>query len=479
MRFFGIQNIDEIDFGKLVGELPGRSAWNPFSTQGQYVLAILQSYSMLQEHEINTALRLAHFLGQGIVETNYLRAKSENLNYSFDVLKRLFGHKFSGDDEIREYARNPEKIANRIYANRMDNGPEESGDGWRYRGRGFFQLTGKQNYRYYGELAGVDLLSDPDVLERDLKRSLQVAAAYFQKTGLAEFADRNDIAAVSRGINRGDPRSRAPAFHEAERIQWTAKALAVVRDPAALLKSVEPEDGSLRNGSTGEAVRALQEKLARLGYPVGAADGIFGPATRRAVLAFQDEHELSATGVADQATMSALDAALDDGTSAPSEPPVEQPAPQPEPAAPPPVVSEEPAPEAEPPPVVTETPAAAPETPPVVTEAPAEQPAAAPPAAPEAPAEQPAAAPLEASPPVAPEAPADAPAPVAESAPPVASEAPAANPSPEDGQQQPAAEAAPAPVSSEAPPQGAEGAAPIEPEASPGSPSQEERPPSA
>src|SRR5690606_14453116 len=148
----------------------------------------------------------------------------------------------------------------------------------------------KKNYIDYGQIAGVDLVGDPELMERDLKRSVKVAAAYFQSAGLAEFADRNDIAAVSRGVNRGDPRSRAPAHGEALRIQWTTNAIALVRDPQALLASgaVGGAQSTLGVGSTGEEVKKVQRWLAALGYAAGAADGIYGPATRRAVLAFQD-----------------------------------------------------------------------------------------------------------------------------------------------------------------------------------------------
>ncbi|MGD9965465.1 MAG: peptidoglycan-binding protein [Hyphomonadaceae bacterium] len=309
MRFFGIQNIDLIDFGKLTRQLPGRQSWNPLNTQGQYVMAILQSYAMLQEHEINTPQRLAHFLGQGIVETNFLRARSENLNYGFDALKRFFGHKFANDEEIAAFAGNPERIANRIYGGRLGNGPEESGDGWLYRGRGFFQLTGKDNYRRYGEMAGIDLVADPDLIARDLRKSLQVAAAYFQKTGLCAYADGNDIAAVSRGVNRGDPRAGRPANHEAERIDWTTKALELVRDPQALLTTSNPSN-EVRIGATGEPVKVIQRWLVALGYAVGAIDGIFGPATRRAIVSFQEEHGLNVTGVVDDATRAAIQAEL-------------------------------------------------------------------------------------------------------------------------------------------------------------------------
>jgi putative chitinase len=339
--FFSVKNIEEIDFAKLVRQLPNRpSGWNPFSTQGKYIRAILESYPVLLEYEINTPQRLAHFLGQGLVETNYLQAKAEDLTYSFATLKRLFGRKFANDDEIRAYAGKPEKIANRIYANRMWNGPEESGDGYRYRGRGFFQITGKENYTKFSEIAGVDLVGDPEALERDLKLSVRVAAAYFKSAGLGEYADRDDVSAVSRGINRPEgPTSPTPANHEADRIDWTRRAQALVRDPKALLKTELDPSAPLAIGATGEAVRALQGWLDALGYAVGAADGIFGPATRRAVLAFQDEHALPATGIADEATRAAIQRALDlpaPETPAPAPPAPEQPAVPTQDAAPPP-----------------------------------------------------------------------------------------------------------------------------------------------
>lgn len=337
-RFFNVDDVEKIDLSKLARLLPS-GAWNPLSTQAQYISAILQSEEMLRANGINNAQRLAHFLGQGLVETGWLAYKAENLNYSFASLKRVFGHKFANDDEIRAYARQPQRIANRVYGNRMGNGPEDSGDGWRYRGRGFFQLTGKDNYRRYGEMAGIDLINDPDIIERDLRASLQVAAAFFNQTGLGEYADRNDIAAVSRGVNRGNPRSSAPAHGEAERIQWTTRALALVRDPASVFKDGEsgpaptpeaPQD--LRSGSTGAAVQALQRQLNALGYAVGADDGVFGPATHRAVVAFQQEHGLPTTGAVDGATKAAIDAALAEEPATPTRPEIPS-TPDPQPPA--------------------------------------------------------------------------------------------------------------------------------------------------
>jgi putative chitinase len=300
-------------------------------------MAILQSYSMFKGYEINTALRLSHFLGQGLIETGFLSAKVENLNYSFDALKRMWSHKFDGDEEMHAYARKPEKIANRIYADRMGNGPEASGEGWRYRGRGFFQLTGKNNYRLYAELSGLDLINDPEMLERDLKLSIQVAAAYMQKTGLLEFADRNDVAAVSRGVNRGDPHALLPAHGEAKRIEWTTKALALVKDPQSIVgakpgapppaaPAPAPADTELKIGSTGEAVKKVQRLLHALGYSTGPDDGIYGAQTSRAVVNFQKEHNLGVTGTVDAATLAAMEAAANKPAA---------PAPAPAPGAPP------------------------------------------------------------------------------------------------------------------------------------------------
>ncbi|OQW55440.1 MAG: hypothetical protein A4S17_06165 [Proteobacteria bacterium HN_bin10] len=409
MRFFSIGNIEELDFNALVRQLGG-GGWNPFTTRGQYVRAILESYDLLQQFEINTPARLAHFIGQGLVETGGLAHRVENLNYSAERLRRIFPRYFPTDEIAREYERKPERIANRVYANRLGNGPPESGDGWRYRGRGFFQLTGKANYLKYGEIAGFDLVNDPELIERDLKKSLHVAAAYFKSAGLGPFADRDDSAAVSRGVNRGDPLDTAPAHGEADRILWTNRALDLVKDPQKLLVRAS-NDEVLRNGASGERVRELQRALAELGYPVGAADGIFGPATRRAVVNFQNEHGLETTGAVDQATQAAITAALGGPVEA-APPPVSPPV-APPPVAPPPVAQPE-APVAEsPPPAVAQEPAAP------VAETPAPAPVEPPPPEPSAP--EPAPEP----PPSAPEQPAPE-APVA------APEAPAAEGSPSE-----------------------------------------------
>ncbi|MGD9982034.1 MAG: peptidoglycan-binding protein [Hyphomonadaceae bacterium] len=330
MRFFSIDNIEELDFNKLVRQLPGGGGWNPFNTRGAYIRAILESYPLLQQYEINTPMRLAHFLGQGLVETGCLAHRAENLNYSAERLRAVFPSYFPTDEIAREYERKPERIANYVYANRLGNGPPESGDGWRYRGRGFFQLTGRENYRNYGQIAGFDLENDPELIERDLKKSLQVAAAYFKHVGLGAFADSDDCAAVSRGVNRGNPRASRPAHGEADRILWTNRAIDLVRDPQALLVRAS-NDGVLRIGATGEPVKEVQRWLVALGYAIGPIDGVFGPATRRALVSFQEEHRLNITGTVDEATRTAIKTELNMAPQTIDMPAV-VPAPAPEPA---------------------------------------------------------------------------------------------------------------------------------------------------
>jgi putative chitinase len=156
--------------------------------------------TLLEKGEINTPLRLAHFFAQLEHESN-LKPMSENLNYSSSGLKKIF-RKYFNDLEAIKYARNPEKIANRVYANRMGNGDEASGDGWKYRGRGFIQLTGKENYKYLSAATGIDYVSNPDLLLNDSDAMIS-AIWFWNKTKLNKYADADNINEVTRRINGG------------------------------------------------------------------------------------------------------------------------------------------------------------------------------------------------------------------------------------------------------------------------------------
>lgn len=157
--------------------------------------------TLLDRNEVNTPMRLAHFFAQLDHESG-LKPISENLNYSAESLRKVFGKYFPSVEKANAYARQPEKIANLVYANRMDNGSETSGDGWKYRGRGFIQLTGKANYKMLSNFAKTNYLENPDLLLKEA--DAMVAALWFwNMKGLNTYADKDDVKEVTRRINGG------------------------------------------------------------------------------------------------------------------------------------------------------------------------------------------------------------------------------------------------------------------------------------
>jgi putative chitinase len=152
-----------------------------------------------------TPVRAAHFFAQTSHETGGFKAFSENLNYSAQGLQGIFGKYFPGNLE-ESYARNPEKIANRVYADRMGNGNEASGDGWKYRGRGALQLTGKANYEAFAKYLGHnEVMENPDLVAT--KYAFESAMFFFERNKLWAICDQgiNDAAilALTKRINGG------------------------------------------------------------------------------------------------------------------------------------------------------------------------------------------------------------------------------------------------------------------------------------
>jgi putative chitinase len=151
--------------------------------------------------EISTERRIADFLGQCGHETNGFTVLVENLNYGKAGLLSTFGKYFT-PMQADDYARDPERIANHAYANRMGNGNEASGDGWRYRGRGFIQLTGYDNYLAYQEADPVcGCVAQPDLLLQP-RWAARSSAHYWQRHGLNELSDAGDFAELTKRINR-------------------------------------------------------------------------------------------------------------------------------------------------------------------------------------------------------------------------------------------------------------------------------------
>jgi len=150
--------------------------------------------------EINTPLRLAHFLAQCGHESGGFRLTQENLNYSAKGLNGIFKKYFPTLESAVPYERKPEKIANKVYGGRMGNGAEASGDGWKYHGRGFIQLTGKDNYTAFGKSIGADIVNNPDLVASQY--ALASAAWFFNKNGLHKMADGGATDAVVTSITK-------------------------------------------------------------------------------------------------------------------------------------------------------------------------------------------------------------------------------------------------------------------------------------
>lgn len=159
----------------------------------------------MSRYAIDTPARQAAFLAQLAHESAELRRTQENLSYSWERLRKVFPRYFRTDAEAQAYDRQPERIANRVYANRMLNGDEASGDGWRFRGRGPIQVTGRENYRKSGQALGINLESDPDRL-LDAATGCLAAAWYWHSRGLNSLADADAEEAfreITRRINGG------------------------------------------------------------------------------------------------------------------------------------------------------------------------------------------------------------------------------------------------------------------------------------
>jgi putative chitinase len=151
-------------------------------------------------YDINTPERQAAFIGQCSHESGNFKTLQENLNYSAKGLQATWPNRFPSEEAAQPFHRNPEKIANKVYSGRMGN--TEQGDGWKYRGRGLIQLTGKDNYRLASDALGVDLVGNPDlVLTKEF--AALTAAWYWNKRGLNKEADAKDFTGMTKKINGG------------------------------------------------------------------------------------------------------------------------------------------------------------------------------------------------------------------------------------------------------------------------------------
>ena len=174
--------------------------------QGHLPVAVLSEIPLImQKFGIENRLRLSHFLAQTAHESGNFKHTVENMNYSADGLLKIFSKYFKDRATAEMYARKPEMIGSRVYANSMGNGDEASKEGFKFRGRGYIQLTGKDNYKQFSDFIGEDCVANPDLVAT--KYPLTSAAFFFNKNGIWSLCDKgatkNEIVAVTKRVNGG------------------------------------------------------------------------------------------------------------------------------------------------------------------------------------------------------------------------------------------------------------------------------------
>ena len=261
----------------------------------------------LPKYDITTPQRIAGFISQCAHESMDFNALSENLNYREETLNKVFPRYFGpGKRNAAEYARNPEKIANYVYMDEFRTsklGNTQPGDGWRFRGRGLKQLTGRDNYTRFAK--DYDMTAEEAAEWLETKEGALASALWFWNTkNLNAVADTGDVVRLTKIINGGD-------IGLADRKQRYDKAMAVLTNRIPLRAANTNQVNSqitdavtqvqiLRKGSKGEAVKRMQ---AALGIK---ADGDFGPGTEAALKKWQARNGLTADGIAGPKTLSKL-----------------------------------------------------------------------------------------------------------------------------------------------------------------------------
>jgi putative chitinase len=252
----------------------------------------------LPKYDITTDQRIAGFISQCAHESMDFNAMSENLNYREETLNKVFPRYFGpGKRNAAEYAKNPEKIANYVYMDEFRTsklGNTQPGDGWRFRGRGLKQLTGRDNYTRFAK--DYDMTAEEAAVWVETKEGALASALWFWNTNkLNPIADTGSVPALTKKINGGD-------IGLADRQARYTRAMAALggKITAAAPAAAAASGGTLRRGSKGEDVKRMQAKLGL------AADGDFGPGTEAALKKWQAANGLTADGVAGPKTLAKL-----------------------------------------------------------------------------------------------------------------------------------------------------------------------------
>jgi putative chitinase len=269
--------------------------------EDNYLEAIRNGGALFAQHGTDTPLRMAHFLAQALHETGGFEVLRENMNYSAARLVEVFGvNRHSAAitmPEALQLARNPEAIAERVYGlgnprKAVELGNTQPGDGFRYRGNGVLQTTGRGNHARLGAASGLDFEGNPDLVIAS-EHALKPALREWHEGALNSAADRNDIRTITRTINGG--------FNGlGERQAWFDRVWPLLKSPA------DPPE-AWQASAPDDDVRWLQRALDDLGAdPELDVDGRYGPQTRDAVKAFQRAAALEPDGIAGPVTRSEI-----------------------------------------------------------------------------------------------------------------------------------------------------------------------------
>lgn len=293
-----------------------------------YLNAFDAGDELLRSAGITTPMRMAHFLAQVLHESGGLTVTFENMNYkTFEVLRRTFGagHHTAAlsDAECRALLGRPRELAERVYGlgnpkKARELGNTRVGDGYLFRGGGILQTTGGYNYRSIGQKCGVDFYGQPDLV-CSAEHALKPALAEWSEENLNKFADQDDLLAISRAINIGNPKSTKMPNGYNSRKEWYQKVRPLILrvDFSEGGNVVFPSPPPVEPSSPG--VEVLQKRLNELrveGTPVDV-DGDLGPKTVAAIKAFQRSQGLQPDGVVGPLTQAALDAAKVPGPGSP------------------------------------------------------------------------------------------------------------------------------------------------------------------
>ena len=245
-----------------------------------------------EKYEINTVNRAAGFLAQCGHESAGFTILKENLNYSAEGLNKIFKKYFPTLADAQPYHRQPEKIANKVYGGRMGNGPESSGDGFKFCGRGAIQLTGRDNYTKFAKSVGMTVEEAVADLET-LDGAIESACWFWKTNGLNAICDTDDIVKMTKRINGGTIglEDRKKHYAEAKHLLGGGHVEESHSAPATT------EYVTVRVGSNNDTVKAVQKALGL------TADGKFGPGTEKAVKAWQTKNGLTADGIVGPATI--------------------------------------------------------------------------------------------------------------------------------------------------------------------------------